>query len=133
MGLEEAPVGLLFAGLLLNFIVHDAAAVQHNAHGPRTPKHGGRNRYGRGHGRMMLPGTDCVFVLRGVPVKRHRGEPGHTRDTRRTHKGTGISVDFETDQHPQHTRTSKLRALRGIRILCTAHAPATQRFRILWT
>ena len=46
---------------------------------------------------MMLPGTDCVFVLRGVPVKRHRGEPGHTRDTR-THKGTGISVDFETDQ-----------------------------------
>ena len=31
-----------------------AAAVQHNAHGPRTPKHGGRYRYGRGHGRHSL-------------------------------------------------------------------------------
>ena len=31
-----------------------AVAVQHNAHGPRTPKHGGRYRYGRGHGRHSL-------------------------------------------------------------------------------
>ena len=31
-----------------------AAAVEHNAHGPRTPKHGGRYRYGRGHGRHSL-------------------------------------------------------------------------------
>ena len=31
-----------------------AAAVQHNAHGLRIPKHGGRYRYGRGHGRHSL-------------------------------------------------------------------------------
>ena len=34
--------------------VGGAAAVKHNAHGPRTPKHGGRYRYGRGHGRHSL-------------------------------------------------------------------------------
>ncbi len=43
--------------------------------------------------RYRVPGTvhvsvncDCAMYL---PVKRHRGEPGHTRDTRdtRTHKG----------------------------------------------
>ena len=36
-------------------ILKSTADVQHNAraraHGPRTPKHGGRYRYGRGHGR----------------------------------------------------------------------------------
>ena len=31
--------------------------------------------------------TPCTVLYCTVPVKRHRGEPGHTRDTR-THKGT---------------------------------------------
>jgi hypothetical protein len=46
-----------------------------------------------------------------VPVKRHRGKPGHTRDTRdtRTHKGT--QTNLTTNQtHQQHTpRTSARR------------------------
>jgi hypothetical protein len=34
--------------------------------------------------------TQDMLLLHFLPVKRHRGEPGHTRDTRdtRTHKGT---------------------------------------------
>jgi len=48
------------------------------------------------------------------PVKRHRGEPGHTRDTRdtRTHKGTRTTqTNLTTIQtHQQHTpRTSARR------------------------
>ena len=49
-----------------------------------------------------------------VPVKRHRGEPGHTRDTRdtRTHKGTRTTqTNLATIQtHQQHApRTSARR------------------------
>ena len=46
----------------------------------------------------------CLFT---VPVKRHRGQPGHTRDTRdtRTHKGTRTTqTNLTTIQtHQQHT------------------------------
>jgi len=49
-----------------------------------------------------------------VPVKRHRGEPGHTRDTR-THKGTRTTqTNLTTIQtHQQHaTRTSARRPIK---------------------
>jgi len=66
-------------------------------------------------------GVDVLFTFFGlfctsvsntsVPVKRHRVEPGHTRDTRntRTHKGT--QTNLTTNQtHQQHTpRTSARR------------------------
>ena len=40
-----------------------------------------------------------------VPVKRHRGEPGHTRDTRdtRAHAGTRITRTNLTTKHPNPT------------------------------
>jgi hypothetical protein len=54
----------------------------------------------------------CVFIMNStVPVKRHRGEPGHTRDTR-THRGTRTAqTNLTTIQtHQQHTtRTSARR------------------------
>jgi len=46
-----------------------------------------------------------------LPVKRHRGEPGHTRDTRDTRTHKGIQTNLTTNQtHQQHTpRTSARR------------------------
>ena len=44
-------------------------------------------------------------ISRGVPVKRHRGEPGHTRDTQdtRAHAGTRITRTNLTTNHPNPT------------------------------
>ena len=46
-------------------------------------------------------------VPRAVPVKRHRGEPGHTRDTRdtRAHAGTRITRTNLTTIHPNPSGT----------------------------
>ena len=49
-----------------------------------------------------------------VPVKRHRGEPGHTRDTRdtrdtRTHKGTQTNLTTNQTHQQQTPRTSARR------------------------
>ena len=45
-----------------------------------------------------------LFKRLRMPVKRHRGEPGHTRDTRdtRTHKGT--QTNLTTNRTHQQTR-----------------------------
>jgi len=49
--------------------------------------------------------------LSSLPVKRHRGEPGHTRDTRdtRTHKGTQTNLTTNQTHQQQTPRTSARR------------------------
>ena len=49
-----------------------------------------------------------------LPVKRHRGEPGHTRDTRdtRTHKGTRTTQTNLTTIQTHHNNTHPARAAR---------------------
>ena len=57
-------------------------------------------------------GRQVEFVKFKVPVKRHRGEPGHTRDTRdtRAHAGTRITqTNLTTIQTQRHTRTTSTR------------------------
>ena len=50
------------------------------------------------------PGTLCSALGPSVPVKRHRGEPGHTRDTR-AHAGkrTGSKTPGGAGTHAQRT------------------------------
>jgi len=58
---------------------------------------------------VFLPGSPRTGVF--LPVKRHRGEPGHTRDTRdtRTHKGTQTNLTTNQTHQQQTPRTSARR------------------------
>ena len=61
------------------------------------------------HTGIAVPGTVPVYGSK-TPVKRHRGEPGHTRDTRdtRAHAGIRITRTNLTTIHPNpktQTRT----------------------------
>jgi hypothetical protein len=58
---------------------------------------------------VVRPGRNEVLYT--VPVKRHRGEPGHTRDTRdtRTHKGTQTNLTTNQTHQQQTPRTSARR------------------------
>ena len=59
------------------------------------------------------------------PVKRHRGEPGHTGDTR-AHTGTWITqTNLTTIQTHQHTRTTRDDRIRG-RLNGRSAQPAAQ-------
>ena len=65
-----------------------------------------------GVARVVARGRQVEFVKFKVPVKRHRGEPGHTRDTRdtRAHAGTRITqTNLTTIQTQRHTRTTSTR------------------------
>ena len=56
-------------------------------------------------GRAISITRQHVYPVFSVPVKRHRGEPGHTRDTRdtRAHAGTRITRTNLTTNHPNPT------------------------------
>ena len=80
-----------------------------STHRPRSLRSPHRNRRPWLVRRALVRVTGRDGQSTSYPVKRHRGEPGHTRDTRdtRAHAGTRITR-YLSSEPPQMTSTSEL-------------------------
>ena len=87
------------------------------------------------HTGIAVPGTVPVYGSK-TPVKRHRGEPGHTRDTRdtRAHAGIRITRTNLTTIHPNpktQTRTKTATDSTAARTAASPESTGTVQYRAL--